>query len=419
METQSELASSDGNKVESSSISDQVMSSEETIKNEKDDSQNVTVSSSSSVVVVASSAQENTQTTTPTTVIATRQRMITTQGHITEIAVPQDQEVSEDFEQYQITASGDDQNVYTYETTPNGIIIQTPPDHHPAAGIVKRDIMIEKDGSTINVVNAEPQTVYVELKNDEQTRYIPNAIRYEASDRFHHRFAYPGLHGQHPPPPPPHYHPREIALKQEQQQGQEIQIFEAEHGHQNSSSNDQQNNIQEHSNEQKTHYTNLEPATQSSYYISTSENYQPTSGNGFTYLTQPSKESPYVYHHSTTGSPVLYKGECDQHKKNVRNEINFFLMTLAKHQQPPHYAQVYENNSIQSATSGPHQVYYKSDPQYWSGPLDYNTTVRNFSKIRLKSIIFYLNPELWWSNHHFGESIDVGLHCKRSSTVAN
>jgi hypothetical protein len=309
MDTQSELASSDGNKVESSSvISDQVMSSEESIKNEKDDSQNVTVSSSSASVT-SSSAQDNTQITTPTTVIATRQRMITTQGHITEIAVPQDAEVSEDFEQYQITASGDDQNVYTYETTPSGIIIQSPPDHLPA--VVKRDIMIEKDhngGATINVVNSEQQTVYVELKNDEQTRYIPNAsIRYETSDRFH-RFAYPGIHGQHPHPPP-HYHPREIALKQEQQQGQEIQIFEAEHGHQNSSSNDQQHNIQEHANDQKTHYTNLEPATQSSYYISTSENYQPSTGNGFTYLTQPSKESPYVYHHSTTGSPVLYKGK--------------------------------------------------------------------------------------------------------------
>lgn len=49
---------------------------------------------------------------------------------------------------------------------------------------------------------------------------------------------------------------------------------------------------------------------------------------------------------------------------------------LAKHQ-PPHYTQVYENNSMQSSPPVSHQVYYKSEPQYgWPGPLDYN--VRNF-----------------------------------------
>jgi hypothetical protein len=312
MDTQSELTSSDANKVESSSTTDQVMSSEE--KNEKDDSQNVTVSSSSTTTIIATTTQDNVQTTSttvPTTVIATRpQRVLTTQGHI-EIAVSQGQDVSEDFEQYQITASGDDQNVYTYETTPNGIIIQSPPEHLPA-NIVKRDaIMIEKDhngSATINVVNGEQQTVFVELKNDEQARYIPNAaIRYENPDRFPRYPFHHGIHNQHPPPPP-HFahHQREITLKTEQQGQQEIQIFE------NPTSNEQQNNIQEHGNDQqKTHYTNLEPvgsSQQSSYYISSSENYQPTSGNGFTYLTsQPSKESPYVYH--STGSPVLYKGE--------------------------------------------------------------------------------------------------------------
>jgi hypothetical protein len=49
------------------------------------------------------------------------------------------------------------------------------------------------------------------------------------------------------------------------------------------------------------------------------------------------------------------------------------MKIIAKHQQPPPHYQVYENNPIQS--SNPHQVYYKSDPQYWSGTLDYNATV--------------------------------------------
>lgn len=109
---------------------------------------------------------------------------------------------------------------------------------------------------------------------------------------------------------------------------------------------------------------------------------------------------------------------------------------LAKHQPPPHYAQVYENNAIQTSSPVPHQVYYKSDPQYgWSGTLDYNTPVRkklllftllNFHSIARKktfeiytSINHSFNPELWWSNHHFGESIVIGLHRERSLAVAH
>lgn len=47
---------------------------------------------------------------------------------------------------------------------------------------------------------------------------------------------------------------------------------------------------------------------------------------------------------------------------------------LAKHQ-PPHYTQVYENNSIQTSPSVSHQVYYKSEPQYgWPGAIDYNVS---------------------------------------------
>lgn len=253
----------------------------------------------------------------PTTVIATRQRMITTQGHITEISVSQGQEVPEQYEQYQITASGDDQNVYTYEQTQGGIItISNQPEN-----LLKRDILLEKEhngnGPVVNVVNAEPQTVYVELKNDniDQARYLQNAttIRYESADRYH-RFAYHGL--------PPHnaaqlaHHQRELALKSEgHQTPQEIQIYEAEQGaqsHQQSNQqNSEQNSISDHqANESKTHYTNLEPVgtSQSSYYIS-SETYQPANSNGFAYLPTPtsSKDGPYVYHHP--GSPVLYKSK--------------------------------------------------------------------------------------------------------------
>lgn len=267
------------------------------------------------------SAQEVLQppSTLPTTVIATRQRMITTQGHIREISVAQGQEIPEQYEQYQITASGDDQNVYTYEQTSGGLItISNQPENLQATSLLKRDILIEKEhngngsGPTINVVNAEPQTVYVELKNDniEQGRYLQNAtIRYESADRYH-RFAYHGL--------PPHNaahiaHQRELALKSESghQTPQEIQIYEAEQGGQNHQQQHQQGSEQgnvseQQANESKTHYTNLEPvgASQSSYYIS-SENYQPSNSNGFAYLpTSTSKEGPYVYHHP--GSPVLY-----------------------------------------------------------------------------------------------------------------
>lgn len=250
----------------------------------------------------------------PTTVIATRQRMITTQGHIREISVSQGQELPEQYEQYQITASGDDQNVYTYEQTQGGIItISNQPEN-----LLKRDILLEKEhngnGPAVNVVNSEPQTVYVELKNDniEQARYLQNSVRYESADRYH-RFAYHGL--------PPHnaaqlaHHHRELALKSENahQTPQEIQIYEAEqatHSHQQSNQqNSEQNSISEHQ-ESKTHYTNLEPVvgtSQSSYYIS-SETYQPANSNGFAYLPTPtSKEGPYVYHHP--GSPVLYKSK--------------------------------------------------------------------------------------------------------------
>lgn len=255
--------------------------------------------------------------TLPTTVIATRQRMITTQGHIREISMTQGQEVTEQYEQYQITASGDDQNVYTYEQTPGGLItITNQPENLQATNLLKRDILLEKEhngaGPTINVVNAEPQTVYVELKNDNiEQRYLQNAtIRYESADRYH-RFAYHGL--------PTHnaahiaHHQRELALKSEGPTSQEIQIYEAEsaqsHQQSNQQGNDQSNISEQQSNESKTHYTNLEPVgtSQSSYYIS-SETYQPANTNGFTYLpTSTSKEGPYVYHHP--GSPVLYKSK--------------------------------------------------------------------------------------------------------------
>lgn len=266
-----------------------------------------------------SSGEGNEPPSTMPTVIATRQRMITTQGHIREISVSQGQEVSEQYEQYQITASGDEQNVYTYEQTQGGIItISNQPE-----SLLKRDILLEKEHNgnggnepVVNVVNAEPQTVYVELKNDslEQARYVQNAtIRYESADRYH-RFAYHGL--------PPHnvaqlaHHQRELALKSEgiHQTPQEIQIYEAEQdaqSHQQSNQqNSEQNSISDHqANESKTHYTNLEPVgtSQSSYYIS-SETYQPANSNGFAYLpTSTSKEGPYVYHHP--GSPVLYKSK--------------------------------------------------------------------------------------------------------------
>lgn len=288
----------------------------DTVKVEKSANDNGTsVNSSPSV----STTQEINQpsTTLPTTVIATRQRMITTQGHITEISVTQGQEVPEQYEQYQITASGDDQNVYTYEQGSGGIItISNQPENLQATSLLKRDLLVDKENHgnqpTINVVNAEPQTVYVELKNDNiEQRYLPNAtIRYESADRYH-RFAYHGL--------PPHnaahiaHHQRELALKSESghQTPQEIQIYEAEQGHQqgNNQQGSDQSSISDHqTNESKTHYTNLEPVgtSQNSYYIS--ETYQPSNSNGYAYLPTPtSKEGPYVYHHS--GSPVLYKSK--------------------------------------------------------------------------------------------------------------
>lgn len=274
------------------------------------------------------SIQENVQpsTTLPPTVIATRQRMITTQGHIREISVTQGQEVPEQYEQYQITASGDDQNVYTYEQTSGGIItLSNQPENLQPTNLLKRDILIEKEHNG----NGEPQTVYVELKNDniEQARYLQNAtIRYESADRYH-RFAYHGL--------PPHnaahiaHHQRELALKESgHQTPQEIQIYEAEqatqsHQHPNQQGNEQQNSISDHqANESKTHYTNLEPVgtPQSSYYIS-SESYQPSNSNGFAYLpTTTSKEGPYVYHHP--GSPVLYKSKYF-HNKSFHSSVHY------------------------------------------------------------------------------------------------
>lgn len=269
---------------------------------------------------------------TTTTVIATRQRMITTQGHIREISVGQStpQEVSEQYEQFQITASGDGQNVYTYESSPGGIITLNQPEN-----LLKRDILIaEKEHSTINVVSGsgEQQTVYVELKNngDEQTRFLPNAtIRYEAPpDRYHHhhhhRFTYHGL--------PPHntHLQREVTLKADSQPpAQEMQIYEAEqaqHQHQHqqaqqqqqqgsessSIQSDQQQQQQQQQSETKVHYTNLETvgSSQSSYYIA-SESYPPSNGNGFTYLPTTTSKEGYIYH---PNSPVLYKGKnLDKH----------------------------------------------------------------------------------------------------------
>lgn len=274
----------------------------------------------------SASAQEIIQPTVtlPATVIATRpQRMITTQGHIREISVAQGQEVPEHYEQYQITASGDDQNVYVYEQMRSPPIIDgrsVLTQQFPGASLLKGDVLVEKEhngnGPIVNVVNAEPQTVYVELKNEgieQQARYLQNAtIRYESADRYT-RFAYHGL--------PSHnaahiaHHQRELALKAEggHQTPQEIQIYEAEQASQNHQQSNQQsgeqNSIADHqANESKTHYTNLEPvgSSQSSYYIS-SESYQPGNGNSFAYLPTPtSKEGSYVYH---PGSPVLYKSK--------------------------------------------------------------------------------------------------------------
>lgn len=309
-------------KVESAVEQQQLITADEDgAKTEKLVKENASPDSSPAVSV--QEVNQPSTTTMPTTVIATRQRMITTQGHIREISVTQGQEVPEQYEQYQITASGDDQNVYTYEQTSGGLItISNQPENLQTTSLLKRDILLEKDhngngsGPTINVVNAEPQTVYVELKNDnlEQARYLQNAtIRYESADRYH-RFAYHGL--------PPHnahiaHHQRELALKAESghQTPQEIQLYEAEQGvqsHQQSNQQSEQNSIseqQQQGNESKTHYTNLEPVgtSQNSYYIS-SETYQPANSNGFAYLPTPtSKEGPYVYHHP--GSPVLYKSK--------------------------------------------------------------------------------------------------------------
>ncbi|CRK98343.1 CLUMA_CG011704, isoform B [Clunio marinus] len=372
MDTQAET--SEG-KVENISDRQQGMTPEGNADDAKIEKQAQEVSAASSSPLVTVQEIIPTSATLPTTVIATRQRMITTQGHIREISVAQSQEETEQYEQYQITASGDDQNVYTYEPTSGGLIaIAAQPENLQATGILKRDILIEKEhnsnngnGPTINVVNTEPQTVYVELKNDniEQGRYLSNPIRYESADRYH-RFAYHGL----PSHNPSHivHHQRELTLKAEggHQTPQEIQIYEAEQGsqnhHQNNQQNNEQNNISDQQgNESKTHYTNLEPVgtSQNSYYIS-SDSYQPSNSNGFTYLPTPtSKEGPYVYHPS---SPVLYK-----------NDPSLNSTISAKHQ-PPHYTQAYENNAMQPTPPVSHQVYYKSDGQYgWPGALDYNS----------------------------------------------
>lgn len=266
----------------------------------------------SSVQETVVSSPQNLQTTT---VIATRQRMITTQGHIREISVAQAHEVPEQYEQYQITASGDDQNVYTYEPASAGIITINQPENLQTAGIItKRDILIEKEhpgisGPTINVVSAEPQTVYVELKNngEEQTRYITNpTIRYEAPERYH-RFHY-GIS-----PHNPHLqHQREVIKTENSHHPappQELQIYEAEHGAPTHSqqANEQSTISSEQSNEPKAHYTNLETVTssQSSYYLT--ESYQPSNGNSYAYLpSTAAKEGSYIYH---ANSPVLYKSK--------------------------------------------------------------------------------------------------------------
>lgn len=317
MDTQAEIIEAKVDNAVEQQQQQQVITTDDGVKVEK----LVKGNSSPPMLTPAATAQDMIQppTTMPTTVIATRQRMITTQGHIREISVAQGQEVPEQYEQYQLTASGDDQNVYTYEQTPGGLIISNQPENLQATQILKRDILLEKEhngnpgGPTINVVNTEAQTVYVELKNDnlEQARYLQNAtIRYESADRYH-RFAYHGL--------PPHnaahiaHHQRELALKAESghQTPQEIQIYEAEQGaqsHQQSNQQSDQGSINEQQNEPKTHYTNLEPvgSSQNSYYIS-SESYQPANSNGFAYLPTPvSKEGSYVYH---PGSPVLYKSK--------------------------------------------------------------------------------------------------------------
>lgn len=324
MDTQPEITESKVDNVTEHQVTAEVVA--DGSKGEKVIKDNIGISNNSESAQ-PESIQENSQPTStlPPTVIATRQRMITTQGHIisSEISVTQGQEVPEQYEQYQITASGDDQNVYTYEQTTGGIItLSNQPENLQTTNLLKRDILIEKEhngnanGPVVNVVSAEPQTVYVELKNDniEQARYLQNAttIRYESADRYH-RFAYHGL--------PPHntahiaHHQRELALKESgHQTPQEIQIYEAEQGTQSHQQSNQQgseqNSIADHqANESKTHYTNLEPVgtSQSSYYIS-SESYQPSNTNGFTYLpTTTSKEGPYVYHHP--GSPVLYKSK--------------------------------------------------------------------------------------------------------------
>ena len=246
----------------------------------------------------------------------------------------QAQEVQEQYESvqeyHQISSSGD-QHVYAYEQTPGIITIANQPQTIQTASIqIKRDIIIDKDNivngnePSISVVNAEPQAVYVELKQNEnldQPRYLTN-VRYEGPERYH-RYTY--AH-----PLPPHLaHQREVAMKdaeaaqqhqqhqQQQQHQQEIHIYEAEQQQQQQQQNQHQQQQQQQSgeqqseqqqpNESKTHYTNLEPVpSQNSYYI-TSENYQPTNGN-FTYLQAPSTKEGYVYHHP--GSPVMYKSNC-------------------------------------------------------------------------------------------------------------
>jgi hypothetical protein len=353
MDNQQQQANEQNNEQKPIETSNEHPQSNEAVKVEKIMKDPILPITSAATSSHESSVHEATPTTT---VIATRQRMITTQGHIREIEVP------EHYEQFQITASGDDQNVYTYEQTSGGIITINQPEN-----LLKRsDILIEKE-PVINVVTAEPQTVYVELKNnvnDDQPRYISNAkICYESPGTYH-RYTYHA--------PPHNSHMQREVLKTDNAP-QELQIYEAEH---QSQSNEPSNSIssehQQHhgSGEPKAHYTNLETvgSSQSSYYIA-SDGYQPANSNGFTYLpTSSAKDGGYIYHHPS--SPVLYKGELANITQVSTHATDHFAFVSAKHQ-PPHYTQVYDNNSMQTS---PPQVYYKSDPgQYgWPSAIDYN-----------------------------------------------
>lgn len=225
-----------------------------------------------------------------------------------------DVETYEQVHEYQQIPAGNE-HVYQYE---NGQIV-TISGQIPQSGTVhlKREMVIEKEPNGVdhgnsNVVVSEPHAIYVELKNEsnEGLRYVhpPNGpMRYEMPERYY-RYHHPQI--SHPMPPPSHHHHlqhvREVQGKESEgpQQTHEIQIYEPEQQsqQQQQQSGEQQNVQAEQVQEQKTHYTNLEPVHSQNYYIA--EGYQPVNGN-FTYLQAPTTKEGYIY----PGSPVLYKSK--------------------------------------------------------------------------------------------------------------